>query len=261
MSPLESKTPHEIRRLARTGKLTGPTGGLAPGHLQANLAMVPRVVADDFQAFCEGNPKPCPLLEMTEPGSFQLLKLASGVDLRTDLPKYRVYQKGALVEEPVEITGWWRDDLVSFLLGCSFSFEEAMLRSSLPVRHIEEGRNIPMYLTNIPCKPAGIFRGNTVVSMRPLKPTQVKQVVDLTSRYSFAHGAPLQIGDPMAIGIHSLDHPDFGESVTIYPDEVPVFWACGVTSQIAILEAKIELAITHNPGSMFVSDIKSDDLL
>jgi uncharacterized protein YcsI (UPF0317 family) len=252
-------TPEEVRVAARASKLTGPTCGLAPGYLQANLVILPQSLAFDFLLFCQRNPRPCPLLDVTDPGSPEPIALARGADLRTDLPRYRVYERGNLVEEPNDIRRWWRRDLVAFLLGCSFSFEEALQRAGLPVRHIDEGRNVPMYRTNIPCTPAGAFRGPTVVSMRPLTVAQSIRAVEVTSRYTRAHGAPIHIGDPAAIGIADIHRPDFGDRVTIHPNELPVFWACGVTPQAVLMEVKPELAITHSPGCMFVSDVRADE--
>jgi uncharacterized protein YcsI (UPF0317 family) len=227
--------------------------------LQANLVVVPQSLAFDFLLFCQRNPKPCPLLDVTDPGSPEPRELAAGSDLCTDLPRYRVYQRGQLVDEPRDIRRWWRDDLVAFLIGCSFSFEEAMQRAGLPVRHIDEGRNVPMFRTNVPCKPAGIFHGPTVVSMRPLTVSQSIRAVEITSRFAKAHGAPIHIGDAAAIGIADVTRPDFGDRVTIQPDEVPVFWACGVTPQAVLMQVKPELAITHSPGCMFVSDVRADE--
>lgn len=253
------KTGREVRQAARSAELAGPTCGLAPGFLQANLVIVPQSLAFDFLLFCQRNRKPCPLLEVTDPGSPEPRELAPGTDLRTDLPRYRVYQHGKLIDEPTDIRRWWREDLVAFLLGCSFSFEDAMQRAGLPVRHIDEGRNVPMYRTNIPTQPAGIFRGPTVVSMRPLTVAQSIRAVEITSRFTKAHGAPIHIGDPAAIGITDIRKPDFGDAVTICDGEVPVFWACGVTPQAVLMEVKPELAITHSPGCMFVSDVRTDD--
>ena len=248
-----------VRAQARSGALAGPTCGLAPDYLQANLVIVPEDLAFDFLRFCHRNPRPCPILDVTEPGSWEPVRVASGADLRTDLPRYRVYRRGVLVEEPTDIVRWWRRDLVSFLIGCSFSFEAAMQRAGLPVRHLDEGRNVPMYRTNLPCAPAGIFSGPLVVTMRPLTPAQTIEAVVVTSRYPLAHGAPIHFGDPAAIGIVDLTRPDFGDAITIRPDEVPVFWACGVTPQAVLMEAKPDLAITHSPGRMFVTDRKAQE--
>ena len=250
-----TRTGRDVRRLARTGPLAGQTAGLAPGYLQANLVVVPEAVAADFLLFCRRNPRPCPLLEMTAPGSPEPRETAPGADLRTDLPRYRIYREGRLAEEPTDVLAWWRDDLVAFLLGCSFSFEEAMARAGLPLRHQEEARIVPMYRTSLPCQPAGPFRGPMVVSMRPLTPTQAELASEITGRYPLAHGAPVHAGDPAAIGIADLDLPDFGDQVTIAAGETPVFWACGVTPQVALEAARLPLAITHAPGHMFVTDL------
>lgn len=253
-------TGRDVRLRARRRELAGPTCGLAPGYLQANVVILPEGLASDFRLFCQRNPKPCPLLEVTEPGSPTPRRLAPDADLRTDVPRYRVYVDGRLVEEPTDIRRWWRDDLVAFLLGCSFSFEDAMQRAGLPVRHIEEGRNVPMYRTSIPCEPVGIFRGPLVVTMRPLTPAQLVRAVEITARYPHAHGTPVHAGDPAAIGIARLDLPEFGDPVTVRPGELPVFWACGVTPQAVVMDAGPELAITHSPGCMFVTDVPADSL-
>jgi uncharacterized protein YcsI (UPF0317 family) len=244
----------DVRARARAGLLTGPTCGLAPGYLQANLVILPEDLASDFLRFCQRNPKPCPVLEVTDPGAWEAGRIAPESDLRTDVPRYRVFRRGVLVEEPADITHLWRNDLVSFLLGCSFSFEDAMLRAGLPLRHLEQNCNVPMFRTNLPCEPAGPFRGPLVVSMRPLTPAQAIESAVITARYPQAHGAPVHFGDPEAIGISDLSHPDFGDPVAIRAGEVPVFWACGVTPQAALMEAKPEFAITHSPGCMFVTD-------
>jgi uncharacterized protein YcsI (UPF0317 family) len=244
----------DVRAQARSGLLAGPTCGLAPDYLQANLVVVPAALASDFRLFCERNPKPCPILDVTEAGRWEPRGVAPGADLRTDLPRYRVYRRGVLVDEPSDIVRWWQDDFVAFLLGCSFSFEAAMQRAGLPVRHIEERRNVPMYRTNIACTPAGVFAGPLVVTMRPLDPAQAIEAILISARYPEAHGAPVHFGDPTVIGIADLTRPDFGEAVTVRPGEVPVFWACGVTPQAVVMEAKLEIAITHSPGCMFVTD-------
>src|SRR5438105_11507413 len=194
----------DIRRLAAQGELDGPTPGLALGYVQANLVVVPRDLAFAFLLFCQRNPKPCPLLDVTEPGSPEPRLVAPGADLRTDVPRYRVYRHGELAEEPTDLRGWWRDDLVGFLLGCSFTFEGAMLQAGLPVRHVEAGCNVPMYCTNVPCRPAGPFRGPMVVSMRPLSPAKAVRAIQICSRFPRAHGAPVHLGDPTAIGIRDL---------------------------------------------------------
>jgi uncharacterized protein YcsI (UPF0317 family) len=257
---LRHATGAEVRRLARLGELTGPTPGLALGHVQANLVVVPRDLAFDFLLFCQRNPKPCPLLDVTEPGSAEPRFVAAGADLRDDLPRYRVYRHGELVDEPTSLGGWWRDDLVGFLLGCSFTFESALLQAGVPVRHVEAGCNVPMYRTNVACRPAGVFHGPMVMSMRPLTPAQTVRAVQVCSRFPRAHGAPVQFGDPTALGIRDLARPDFGDAVEVRPGEVPVFWACGVTPQAVAMEVRPPLLITHKPGHMFVTDLRDTDL-
>ncbi|MHB1415158.1 MAG: putative hydro-lyase, partial [Chloroflexota bacterium] len=221
--------PAAIREAIRRGEWARPTAGLAPGYVQANLAILPRDLAFDFLVFCQRNPKPCPLLDVTDIGSPHPPLLAPGADLRTDLPRYRVYREGRLEAEVRDITDLWRDDLVAFLLGCSFTFEEALLAAGIPVRHQEEGVNVPMFITNVECRPAGAFHGPMVVSMRPIPQGQVIRAVQVTSRFPSVHGAPVHIGDPLALGIRDLGKPDFGDPVSIRANEVPVFWACGVT--------------------------------
>jgi uncharacterized protein YcsI (UPF0317 family) len=248
----------DVRRLARTGALRGPTPGLAAGYEQANLVVVPRDRAFDFLLFCQRNPRPCPLLDVTDPGNPEPARVAPGADLRTDVPRYRVYRHGELVAEPNDLFDWWRDDLVGFLLGCSFSFENALVRAGLPVRHLELGCNVPMYRTTIPCVPAGVFRGPLVVSMRPMTPAQAQEAAGICARYPRSHGAPVQVGQPEAIGIHDLDRPDFGDPVEIHPGEVPVFWACGVTPQAVAMEVRPPLLLTHAPGHMFLTDLLSN---
>jgi uncharacterized protein YcsI (UPF0317 family) len=254
------KTGAEVRAAARRGDLTEQTSGLAAGFAQANLVILPRDWAQDFLLFCQRNPKPCPLLEVTEPGNFEPARVAAGADLRTDLPRYRVWREGRLVEEPTDITQLWQPDFVSFVIGCSFTFEAALLRGGVPVRHIELGSNVPMFRTNIPCQPAGRLHGPLVVSMRPLKPADAIRAVQITSRYPSVHGAPVHLGLPEQIGITDLAHPDYGDPVPIHPDELPVFWACGVTPQAAIAAARPPLVITHSPGCMFVTDVQEEML-
>lgn len=250
----------QVRDACRKGQLSEQTSGLAPRFAQANLAILPRELAFDFLLFCRRNPKPCPLLDVTEPGDPVPRAVAPDADLRTDLPRYRVWKNGELVDEPFDIADFWRDDLVSFVIGCSFTFEAALLRAGVPVRHIEHGVNVPMYTTNIDCRQAGIFHGPMVVSMRPLTPADAIRAVQVTTRYPDVHGAPIHLGYPEQIGIHNLAEPDFGDSVPIAPDEMPVFWACGVTPQSVIMAAKPPLAITHSPGCMFVTDVLDEEL-
>lgn len=249
-----------VRQACRDGTLTGQTSGLTPGFAQANLVIVPEMFAFDFLRFCQRNPKPCPVLEVTEPGDPAPRRFALQADLRTDLPRYRVWRDGELAGEPTDIRDLWQDDFVAFLLGCSFTFEAALLRAGIPVRHIEQHSNVPMYRTSIDCEPAGPFHGPLVVSMRPLTPAQSIQAVQVTSRYPGVHGAPIHWGDPRQIGIADLAQPDFGDRVEIRTGEVPVFWACGVTPQCALMNARLPLAITHAPGCMFVTDVADETL-
>jgi uncharacterized protein YcsI (UPF0317 family) len=260
MTDLRQASGAEVRRRARSGELRGPTAGLALGYVQANLVVVPRALAFDFLLFCQRNPQPCPLLDVTEPGSAAPRLVAPGADVRTDVPRYRVYHYGQLMDEPHDLWDWWREDLVAFLLGCSFTFENALLQAGLPVRHIEQGRNVPMYRTNVACRPAGAFRGPMVVSMRPLTPDQAEQATRICGRFPRAHGAPVHAGDPAALGIGDLAHPDYGDAVEVRPGEVPVFWACGVTPQAVATEARPPLLLTHSPGHMFLTDLRDSDL-
>lgn len=256
----ELLTPGELRARLRQGWAPRTTAGLAPGHVQANLVILPRAAAYDFLLFCQRNPKPCPLLEVTEPGDPEPRLTAPGADLRTDLPRYRIFRDGLPTGEASDILDLWRPDFVAFLLGCSFTFEAALQRAGLAVRHLEEGRTVPMYRTALACRPAGAFAGPLVVSMRPLPADQVARAVQVTARYPLAHGAPVHVGDPAAIGIADLGRPDYGEAVTVRPGEVPLFWACGVTPQAAARQARPEVMITHAPGQMFVTDLRDEEL-
>ncbi|MGQ9857566.1 MAG: putative hydro-lyase [Thermodesulfobacteriota bacterium] len=252
-------SPVEFRSMVRRGSWSRPTAGCCPGHTQANLVILPARYAFHFLLFCQRNPKACPVLEVVDEGLWEPARTAPGADIRTDCPKYRVF-RGKEVEERPHIVDLWRDDLVSFLLGCSFTFEWALAAAGVPVRHIEEGRNVPMYVTNVPCEPAGPFRGNLVVTMRPIPGHLVSRAVQVTSRFPGVHGAPVHVGDPCYLGVRDLSKPDFGDAVTMRPGEVPVFWACGVTPQVALLNADLELAITHAPGHMFVTDMREEQL-
>lgn len=252
--------PKDVRQLIREKKWTGQTSGMCNGYAQANLAILPKAEAFDFLLYCTRNRKPCPLLDVTAAGDPEPTLAAPGADIRTDVPGYRVYRKGVLTDEVADLKSLWRDDFVAFLLGCSFSFEGPMLEAGLDVRHITDDHNVPMYITNIPCIPAGIFHGPTVVSMRPMKPADAIRAVQITTRMPYVHGAPIHIGDPAAIGIKDIDHPDFGDPSVIKEGEVPVFWACGVTPQAAAMAAKPDIMITHAPGHMFITDIRNTDL-
>lgn len=256
----ENLTPSQARHLIREGVITTQTSGLCHGYAQANLCILPKEYAYDFLLFTQRNPKPCPVLEVTDVGNRSLPQIAPDADVARDFPKYRVWRNGVLTEEVTDIESLWQDDFVSFLIGCSFSFEGELLDADVPVRHIEEGKNVPMYLTNIPCRSAGIFHGNTVVSMRPIPASKIARAVTATAAVPRVHGAPIHIGDPEQIGIHDLAKPDFGDAVTIHPGELPVFWCCGVTPQAAVMAAKPSLAITHAPGHMLITDIKNSSL-
>lgn len=245
--------PAKARAKFREG-LRVPTAGWAPGYAQANLVIVPRDLAYDVLLFAQRNPKPCPVIDVSDAGSPHTA-LADGADLRTDLPSYRVWRDGELVDEPDEITGYWSDDLVSFLIGCSFTFETPMVAAGIEVRHLTAGTNVSMYKTNRPCRPAGAMSGPLVVSMRPIAADQVADAVRISGQYPAVHGAPVHIGEPEALGITDLSTPDFGDPVEIRPGEVPVFWACGVTPQAAVMASRPRFAITHSPGHMFVTDV------
>jgi uncharacterized protein YcsI (UPF0317 family) len=260
MKNITKLSPKEIRNLIRKGEWDRPTAGLAMGYAQANLVILPQRYAFDFLLFCQRNPKPCPLLEVLEQGKYKIEFLASNADIRIDIPRYNVYRGGSLDATVKEIKALWKADFVTFLLGCSFSFEEALLRSKTPIRHIEENKNVPMYVTNILCKSAGIFHGPMVVSMRPIPLGHISRTIQITSRYVSFHGAPIHIGEPEKIGIKNIKKPDFGDPVTIKKGEVPIFWACGVTPQAVVMRAKPEICITHTPGHMFISDLLNEEL-
>ncbi|MEV0681379.1 putative hydro-lyase [Actinosynnema sp. NPDC050436] len=245
--------PAHVRRTA-----TGPTTGLADGYAQANLIAVTRDWAYDVLLFTQRNPKPCPVLDVTDAGSPRTV-LAPDADLRRDLPRYRVWRHGELAAEPTDATGYWRDDLVAFLIGCSFTFESALTRAGVPLRHVEQGRNVPMYVTDRECRPAGRLRGPVVVSMRYVPADLVERAREITARMPAVHGAPVHVGDPAALGVADLDHPDFGDATTPHDGDVPVFWACGVTPQAAVMASAPPFAITHAPGHMFVTDVRDDE--
>ena len=253
-------SPAEIRRLIRNDELARPTSGMAPGHVQANLAILPRDLAFDFLLFCQRNPRPCPLLEVVEAGQVEPTQFAPGADLRTDVPLYRVYEYGEMVSEVTNISELWRDDLVSFLLGCSFSFESALMNAGVSLRHVERGSNVSMYIANIDTRSAGVFSGPMVVSMRPIRRDLIVRAVQVTSRFPAVHGAPIHIGDPKAIGIEDISRPDLGDPAEFEEGEVPVFWACGVTPQVVAMSSKPPLMITHSPGYMFITDKRDEDL-
>lgn len=250
--------PRRLRAEARAGRFAGPTAGSGGDALQANLVILAGEDANDFLRFCQANPRPCPLLAVGEPGDPSLPTLGDGIDLRHDLPRYRVWRDGALVEEPTDIAAIWGDDMVSFALGCSFSFETALARAGIPMRHHDAGRNVPMYRTDLPTRPAGRFSGPLVVSMRPMPASSAIEAAIICARFPLAHGAPVHLGDPSQIGIADIMRPDFGDAPDMHPGDIPVFWACGVTPQAAIEAASPALAITHAPGHMLVTDIPAE---
>jgi len=252
--------PREVRRAIRSRRHTGHTAGLAPGYVQGNVCILPREYAAEFKAFCEANPKPCPLLAMSEPGNPRLPSLAEDLDIRTDVARYRVFRHGALEGEVTDLKALWRDDLVTFILGCSFSFEEALMAAGLRLRYVEQGRNVPMYRTNVDTAPAGRFRGKLVVSMRPFKPADAIRAIEITSRYPRVHGAPVHMGFPGQIGIDDLGKPWVGDATEVMAGELPLFWACGVTPQSVVLDARPSFCITHAPGHMLVTDLENASL-
>jgi uncharacterized protein YcsI (UPF0317 family) len=256
----DAPKPHDVRLACRSGDLRGPTAGLAPGYVQGNLAILPKALAADFLRFATLNPKPCPIIGIGEPGDPSLRALGADLDIRTDLPLYRIWRNGELVDEVADIKAAWREDLVSFVIGCSFSFEEALIADGLSIRHIDAGSNVPMYRTNIECRRAGPFAGPMVVSMRPFKPADAIRAIQITTRFPTVHGAPVHIGRPDLIGIKDIAKPDYGDPVDIRDDEIPVFWACGVTPQSIIAHAKPDFAITHAPGCMLVTDLTNSSL-
>lgn len=254
------KTVHDIRAAIARGEWRKPTSGLAPGFTQANVVILPKKHAFDFLLFCERNQKPCPIVDVCESGIVAPPIAGPAADIRTQIPRYRIYRHGQLEQEVEHIRDLFTDDMVTFLLGCSFTFEQDLLDNGVPVRHIELERNVPMYITNRECRPAGIFSGPMVVSMRPIPEALVAKATEVTARFRRAHGAPVHVGDPAALGITDLQKADFGDPPEIRPGEVPVFWACGVTPQMALRRAKPELVITHAPGYMFITDIPVKDL-
>jgi uncharacterized protein YcsI (UPF0317 family) len=253
-------TPDELRSAARSGSFSGQTSGQCHGYVQGNIVILPKAAAGDFLRFCTLNPKPCPVIGMGEPGDPRIPALGRTIDIRTDVPLYRIWRHGKLAGEQADINELWADDMVSFVLGCSFSFEEALIENGLDVRHISCGVNVPMFRTSIPCQPAGPFNGPLVVTMRPYKAADAIRAIQITSRFPDVHGAPVHLGDPALIGIRDLQMPDYGDPVPVASDEVPVFWACGVTPQAALEAARLPIVITHAPGCMLVTDLKNSSL-
>jgi uncharacterized protein YcsI (UPF0317 family) len=248
------------RARIRSGGWTGPTSGVAGEYVQGNVVILPQDLAGDFLRFCQLNPKPCPLLGVSAPGDPALPALGRDIDIRTDLPRYRIFKDGRCVEEPHDIGRWWREDLVTFVLGCSHSFEAALLDGGLRLKHVEQGSAVPMFRTNVQTRPAGPFKGPMVVSMRPYAPADAIRAVQITSRFPAVHGAPVHLGMPEAIGIRDVSRPDFGSPVEVEKSEIPVFWACGVTPQAVIEEARLPFCITHYPGAMLITDLKNAEI-
>ncbi|MFT5785351.1 MAG: hypothetical protein ACI9KK_000697 [Ascidiaceihabitans sp.] len=257
-SDLKATSAEQVRAAIRSGAYDGHTAGLAAGKLQCNLAILPERYALDFLRFCQRNPKPCPVVGIGDSGVPYLPTLGNDIDIRSDVSKYRVFRDGTFSDEVTDIADIWSDDLVTVALGCSFTFENALLRNGIPVRHIESGLNVPMFRTNIDLTPAGQFSGQMVVTMRPIPAAQVEQAREISSRFPQAHGTPIAVGDPAQIGISDLGQPDWGDAVEIKTGEVPVYWACGVTPQNVLLDAKLPICITHSPGHMLISDVAED---
>ena len=252
---------YALRQLIRQNRFNDNTSGFAQGCVQGNIVILPKDWASDFLQFCQFNPKPCPLIGMSaSAGNFHLPELGKDIDIRTDVPGYRLFINGVFEQELTDIKALWRNDLVTFVLGCSFSFEEALIADGLEIRNISENKNVPMYRTNIPCKTAGRFSGETVVSMRPMLAKDAIRAIQICSRFPSVHGAPIHFGQPELIGINDIDNPDYGDAVTIKDNEVPVFWACGVTPQLALERTKPPFCITHSPGKMLVTDIANSTL-
>lgn len=254
-------SPLQLRHMIRSGKFTSNTSGYSRGFVQGNLCVLPADWANEFLQFCQANPKPCPLIGMaSQPGDYAIAKLGEDLDIRSDIPSYRIFENGKLVKEVNDVSAVWRDDLVTFVLGCSFSFEEALIDDGLEIRNVSEKVNVPMYRTNIDCTSAGRFSSKMVVSMRPMLPANAIRAIQICTRFPAVHGAPIHFGDPGQIGIGDISRPDFGDAVTINAGEVPVFWACGVTPQVAVEQARPPLCITHSPGCMLVTDLPNSRL-
>ncbi len=262
ITPFQDSPGHEARAVrlrCRDGSIAGSTAGMAPGYVQGNLAVLPKAYADEFLRFCQANPRPCPVVGIGEAGRPEVPSLGADLDIRTDLPRYRIWEDGELVAEVGDVTEHWRDDLVSFVIGCSLSFEEALLQEDIPLRHVERGEHVPMYRTNVECVPAGRFAGPLVVSMRPLVPAHAIRAIQITTRFPAVHGAPVHIGLPEAIGVADIASPDYGDPNPPREGEIPVFWACGVTPQAVIARARPSFAITHAPGCMLVTDRRNTE--
>lgn len=254
------RTGRDARMAIRGGHYRGDTSSMAPGYVQANLAIIPQAWAYDFLKFCQRNPKPCPLLGVGETGQTAIPLLADELDIRRDVPGYRIWREGRFDRDVPDLVDLWRDDFVTFAIGCSFSFEQALLAHGVSVRNVEQDVNVSMFVTNIATESSGPFGGPVVVTMRPMKAPEAIRAVQITSRYPKVHGAPIHFGDPAQIGIRDLAKPDFGEPVEVREGEVPVFWACGVTPQMAIQQARLPVCVTHIPGHMLVTDLLNSEL-
>jgi uncharacterized protein YcsI (UPF0317 family) len=259
LKPQAPATGHAARLAMRRAQHTGSTSGFAPGFVQANLAILPQALASDFLQYCQRNPKPCPVIGMSAPGDPTIPALGEDLDIRTDLPRYRVWRDGAVVDEPTDVRKWWRDDLVSFALGCSLSFEQALLDDGIELRHMTCDCTVPMYRTSVETAAAGPFHGPLVVSMRPMKPADAIRAIQITTRFPSVHGAPVHIGKPELLGIADIGKPDWGDAVPVHDDELPVFWACGVTPQSVIMAVRPDFCITHYPGAMLVTDRRNTE--
>lgn len=258
LSDPRSLSAQAMRQRIRSGQHARHTAGLAIGRLQCNLAILPDAYALDFLRFCQRNPKPCPVVGISDTGDPALPSLGRDIDIRTDVPRYRIYRNGVLTEELTDIADHWRDDFVTVALGCSFTFENALIRAGIPVRHIEQDRTVPMYRSNRRLVPAGPFGGHMVVTMRPIPRDRVEDACRISAAFPQAHGAPIGTGDPALLGIRNLDDPDWGEAVDIRPGEIPVYWACGVTPQNVLQAARLPICITHAPGHMLIADVAED---
>ncbi len=261
MKNFANMSPKQVRSLIKSGEINGPTAGMSAGYAQCNLIILPADLAADFDEFASKNPQACPVLERLSEGQRLTKHIADGADIATDFPRYRIYEHGKLTQQPTDISHLWRSDFVSFLIGCSFSFEHALLEAGLPVRHIELGANVPMYNTNIACTPAGALHGNMVVSMRPMTAEQACLACKITARMPKVHGAPIHIGDPEFIGISDITEPDYGDKPQMSSDELPVFWPCGVTPQAIVQAVAPAFAITHAPGHMLITDTLNQSLM
>lgn len=259
ITPYIHQTPAQVRAAICRGEIDFPTAGMCAGYAQANLVILPPEYAADFEEYTRLNPFPCPVLEIVK-GSPITHAMGEGASLVTDIPRYRVYENGVFTKELTDASAYWKEGYVGFLIGCSFSFEEALLAAGIPVRHIEQGCNVPMFKTSIATKKAGPFEGPMVCSMRPMTPEQARRAYEITAAMPNVHGAPVQIGHPEAIGVADVMKPDYGDPVEIREGEIPVFWPCGVTPQAAVENAKPPIVITHAPGHMFITDIRNADL-